>query len=592
MKVRYTIAWRIGTGFAVLILLTIVVFYFTNRTLNESKRISDDINEIYNPSVYQLEVLKLHLLTANTLMTEWVRRQSSEDAPNKVEYRRLVEEEIPATKQKIKELYTKWIDKERHMAEDIFGKIDTMLAVHMEIRNNLAQWDDYQDPEAQFLSDFAFEEAQAQMEKINIVLQQLIVHERNNAIRVSEDMVESFSLLQFLVRNLSIALVVMGIVISFYTGRSIVKPVRYAMNIMLDLSKGIIERRQIKSRNDEIGEMTQAMNKLIEGMNMTKDFANALGQGNYEFPYTLLSPQDELGKDLLKMRVDLAENERILEEKVRQRTAEVVRQKEEIEVQSKEISHLYDEVTDSIVYAKRIQEAVMPPASEVKKILPDAFLFFKPKDIVSGDFYWVEQKNSMSYFAASDCTGHGVPGAFMSIIGSNGLDHAVNFCDTPAQMLDALNEALSRSLHQETGETETKDGMDIALCSYDKKKKRIQYAGAFNPLYLVRDGELEITKADKFPVGSFVDEEKSSFTNHEIPVKKGDMVFICSDGFQDQFGGPKGKKYMVGRLKRLFTDISELSTEEQYAALESEFQKWRGDQEQVDDILVIGLKVV
>ncbi|MEQ9063324.1 MAG: SpoIIE family protein phosphatase [Vicingaceae bacterium] len=591
MKIRYTIAWRIGTGFAVLIMLTILVFYVTNNTLNESKRISDDINEIYNPSVYQLEVLKLHLLRSNTMMTEWVQHQSSEDVPLKIQYIELVEEDLPATQEKIRSLYTKWIDHERHLAEKIFGKIDTMLAIHQEIRNNLVTWEDYADFEAKFLSDFALEEAQAQMEGINIILQDLIIRERNNSIRVSADMVESFDLLQFLVRNLSIALVIMGIFISIYTARSIVKPVNYAKSIVLDLSKGIIERRKIKSRNDEIGEMTKAMNKLIEGMNMTKDFANALGQGNYEFPYTLLSPQDELGKDLLKMRVDLAENERILEEKVRLRTAEVVQKKEEIEEQSKEISHLYHEVTDSIVYAKRIQEAVFQPLNEVRKILPNAFLYFKPKDIVSGDFYWVEEKDGLSYFAASDCTGHGVPGAFMSIIGHNGLNQAMNFCNTPAEMLDALNESLSKSLHQDTGETETKDGMDIALCSLDRKKNILHYAGAFNPLYLVRNGELIITKADKFPVGSFIDEEKNSFTNHEVQLEKEDSIFICSDGLQNQFGGPKGKKFMLGRLKRLFVDISAFSVEEQIAALDKAFEEWRGDEEQVDDILVIGLKV-
>ena len=592
MKIRYTVAWKIGTGFTVLIILTMLVFYTTNNTLTESKRISDDINEIYNPSVYQLEVLKVQILQSNTLISEWYQEQRSADAPYKLKYIKVVEEDIDATKKNIKLLYKHWIDLERHLAERIFGKIDTIVQIQNQVRNNLQTWEDYDDVEAMFLSSFALEEAQSKIQEVDILLQDLIMRERNNALKVSQEMVESFDLLQFLVRYLGIALIIIGVIISLYTARTITGPIQYAKRIMLDLSQGIIERRKMKSSNDEIGEMTMAMNKLIEGMNMTKDFANALGSSNFEFPYRLLSDQDSLGKDLLKMRTSLAETERILEEQVRVRTAEVVKQKEVLEEQSKEIGRLFDEVTDSIVYAKRIQQAILQPMKEVNKILPDSFFFFRPKDIVSGDFYWVDKKDDVSYFAASDCTGHGVPGAFMSIIGHNALDQAKNFCETPAEMLDALNQSLSRSLHQSTGESETKDGMDIALCAFNKVKGELSYAGAFNPLYLVRDGELQITKADKFPVGSFIDKELQNFTNHKVKIKAGDMVYICSDGFQDQFGGPKGKKYMVGRMKRLFQDIAHLEIDQQRETIKNEFENWRGDDEQVDDILIIGLKII
>ena len=158
-------------------------------------------------------------------------------------------------------------------------------------------------------------------------------------------------------------------------------------------------------------------------------------------------------------------------------------------------------------------------------------------------------------------------------------------------MLDDLNTALAQSLHQQAGETETKDGMDISLCAFDRKKKVLQFAGAFNPLYKIRDGEMEIIKADKFPVGRFVDEEPRKFTNNVIEVKPGDMYYICSDGFQDQFGGPKGKKFMLGKLKKLFMNLSELPIDEQPALLDQELIEWMGDEEQVDDVLVIGLKI-
>ena len=238
MNIRYTIAWKIGTGFAVLIVLTSLVFYATNKTLAESKRISDDINEIYNPSVFQLEVLKLEMLKTHTYMTEWVRRQSSENAENKVSYMDLIEIEIPKTKSEIRSLYIKWIDQEKYMAEKVFAKLDTMIGIHGEIRSNLNTWDDYDDPEAQFLSDFALEDAQAQMEQITLILQELIVRQKNNAIHVSNDMVTSFRTLQKTIVVGAFALLIIGIIINFLTARSIVKPVNYAKSILFRSEQG------------------------------------------------------------------------------------------------------------------------------------------------------------------------------------------------------------------------------------------------------------------------------------------------------------------------------------------------------------------
>ena len=228
MKIRYSIAWKIGTGFSILLLLTIIVFYNTNVVLNSSKQISDDINEIYNPSVYELEVLKLHLLESNTLITEWVNNQSSEDKEFKMTYINLVQNEIPRSKERIKELYKHWIDAEKHSAEQIFAEIDSLLKVHFQIRNNLQTWEDYEDPQAKFLSNYALEGAVMQLNEIDIIIQELIIKEKNNTIKISKDMVQSFETLQFIVRYLGIALVLMGIIISIYTARSIVKPVNYA----------------------------------------------------------------------------------------------------------------------------------------------------------------------------------------------------------------------------------------------------------------------------------------------------------------------------------------------------------------------------
>jgi GAF domain-containing protein len=274
------------------------------------------------------------------------------------------------------------------------------------------------------------------------------------------------------------------------------------------------------------------------------------------------------------------------EEEVRQRTLVVTRQNEELEI-------VYKHVTDSIKYAKRIQEAILPPDSFVKRVLPNSFILYKPKDIVSGDFYWVDQKNGKTMFAAVDCTGHGVPGAFMSIVGYNTLKQAVNTNNftTPSLILDALNEGVSETLHHGNEESQAKDGMDLSFCTIDYERSEIQYAGAFNPLYIIRNGELIQTKADKFPIGFFLGEEKKKFTNHTIQLQKGDCVYICTDGYADQFGGPNGKKFMANHFRDLLVNVHKHPIEDQKRILDETIEDWRGMLDQVDDILVIGVQI-
>ena len=282
-------------------------------------------------------------------------------------------------------------------------------------------------------------------------------------------------------------------------------------------------------------------------------------------------------------RLERSYNE--LEQKVIERTKEVVAQKEEIEKQR-------DDIMDSIHYAKRIQNAILPADDYWEEKLPNSFVLYRPKDIVSGDFYWMSAKDDRVMFAAVDCTGHGVPGAFMSIVGSNNLHYAVNVKNARSanEILDYLNEGVTRSLHQKKGASSVKDGMDIALCSINLKKLEMDYAGAFNPLYLVRDGEIQIIKGDKFPIGAFLGEELQHFTNQHIKLRKGDAIYIFSDGFADQFGGEKGKKFKYRQFQQLLLRIQEEPMEEQRAILEKTIVDWMGNLEQIDDILVIGAR--
>ncbi|MCW3071918.1 MAG: hypothetical protein JWO44_1808 [Bacteroidetes bacterium] len=264
-----------------------------------------------------------------------------------------------------------------------------------------------------------------------------------------------------------------------------------------------------------------------------------------------------------------------------------------LEHRNTEITQQKKEITDSINYAKRIQESILPPADAWNKMLPDSFIFYRPKDIVSGDFYWIEQKNDVVCFAAVDCTGHGVPGALMSVVGFNLLTQAINEVNLlkPSDILKHLDAGVTKTLRQSEEGKGVKDGMDLSLCSLNRRTLELEYAGAFNSLYYVSNGILTEIKADKFPIGVNIGGKVDDYTNHTIQLKKGDCVYLYSDGYADQFGGPKGKKFKYNQLKELVTAISTLPVQEQRNAIEARFDQWKGGLEQVDDVVIIGVKV-
>jgi len=269
---------------------------------------------------------------------------------------------------------------------------------------------------------------------------------------------------------------------------------------------------------------------------------------------------------------------RILEEKVRERTAEIEAQKEEI--------------TSSIEYASRIQLAMLPMEDLFKKAFTDYFVFFKPRDIVSGDFYWINEDEKSVFLTVGDCTGHGVPGAFMSTLGISTLNEitANNQSLQANKVLNLLRKKIMGSLHQTGKEGEAADGMDIAFCILNKNKKTLQYAGAYNPLFIFQNGEFKEYKADRMPIGIHYG-DAVPFTNYVINVNKGDTIYIFSDGYADQFGGPEGAKYKKANLKRLLTDIYYRPMVEQRNILETELAKWQGSLAQIDDITIIGVRI-
>ena len=282
---------------------------------------------------------------------------------------------------------------------------------------------------------------------------------------------------------------------------------------------------------------------------------------------------------------------------LKQQNEEIYQQKNLIEQKSNELAQKNKEITDSIKYAERIQKAIFPDDDLIKSYLPDSFVLFKPKDIVSGDFYWFQPsllKNNMFYIAAVDCTGHGVPGAFMSIVGNNLLTEAVKILGkiNPSEILDELNKNLTIYLHQKNDSINIKDGMDISLCAIDKTTNTLSFAGAYNHLYMIRNKELYIFNADKKAIGTWTDESSVKYNQHTISLQKGDVFYIFSDGYADQFGGPKGKKFKASQLRDVLLNIYEQDFEKQKQMLNQKFESWRGNLEQVDDVLVIGFKVV
>jgi serine phosphatase RsbU (regulator of sigma subunit) len=269
--------------------------------------------------------------------------------------------------------------------------------------------------------------------------------------------------------------------------------------------------------------------------------------------------------------------------------AEINLKNQKLEIAYNVVEEKNREITDSINYAKRIQNAILPPRKLVKEYIPDSFILYKPKDVVAGDFYWMEQKEDKILFAAADCTGHGVPGAMVSVICNNGLNRSVREYGLidPGKILDKTRDVVISEF--EKSEEEVKDGMDISLCALDFKNQTLCWAGANNPLWIIRNSEIVETKSDKQPIG--VVDNPQPFTTHKIELQKGDVIYVFTDGFQDQFGGERGKKFKSANFKKLLLSIYSEPMGKQHEILDKTFEDWKGSLEQLDDVCVIGVRL-
>jgi len=398
-----------------------------------------------------------------------------------------------------------------------------------------------------------------------------------------------------------------GIMVSFiyillfirWTNRDLTRPVKELLSNMRQTRTGTLENYAVVRTNDEIGELAEGYNEMTHQIH-------------------------QYVENISKMN-------RELEAKVEERTEEIRMQKEEIEAQKEEIeaqldlttqqrdtiSRQKEQILDSIRYAERIQSAILPPLEHLANSVTDYFIYFKPRDIVSGDYYWTAEKGDKLMVAVADCTGHGVPGAFLSMLGISSMNEIVNRREnvTASLILEYLRKFVIHSLHQTGSKGETQDGIEIALCMIDTHTRTLEYAGANRPLYLVRkkskkdnpassgkenggirerernkDWKLIQLSGDRMPIGIY-EQDPLPFTNLQISLQRGDRIYLFSDGYVDQLGGDSRKTFRSRRFRQLLLEIQEESMEKQKSILAEQQKEWRGEVEQIDDILVIGMKV-
>ena len=585
MDFKFTIGRRIGIGFAIFIIATMVAFILTIITLNDSKTRTETVVSQITPSVADLKEINLLLQRSHTDISKWFYNKSFNDVEFRTELERIIKKDYPTKKNHLIVLSAIWTPNENQKLKVIFNQIESLFVVYEEdIMQQLSTADAYEDPNIYMMARLPFEDSETSIQAIYKNLNDLISIKQKFAELEIKTMFSSLDFLKRFVQLLGITLVIGGVLIALFTTRSITKPIQILKKMLLSMGLGILPKERITESRDEIGEMGKALNDLIQSMQHTTDFAYETGKGNFEATYIPLSKDDSLGQALLKMREGLAESERILEQKVIERTEEVVRQRHIVEEKHKEI-------TDSINYAERIQRSFLATKDLLDQNLKDHFVFFKPKDVVSGDFYFAEKLTNNNFLlATADSTGHGVPGAIMSLLNITSLEKAIENQDQPSDILNTTRKIIIERLKKDGSAEGGKDGMDCSVICFDFKKKKIIVSAANNPVWIVRGSETIEIKPDKMPVGKH-DKQDVSFTQQTIDIKKGDVIYTLTDGFSDQFGGSLGKKFMSKKLRELLSKNAHLPMEEQRTILENTFISWVGDLEQIDDVTLIGVRV-
>lgn len=578
---------KVTLAFVSVIVIVLFNTIFNAYLIRKNKATVAEMTEVINPYVESLQQFDVLVTESKMYATNWVYLQNSID--DKKELDSLQRFYYPALQKRL-EAFTDRLNKQadKDSLQAVFKKFDDLIAVEKDIMKTLVTFDDYENPQKKLKCEGTIEdEILPRTQEVMVQLHRIIDRNIAEAHVMKTNIEKASKRMMAIMLACSVGLFIfVFFAVSFISG-AIRKPVLKMKDIIQQLSKGELPDDKIESKDKNVvAEMATSVNALSESFTKTSVFANEIGKGNLTVHYDKLSDNDILGNALINMRNSLHDYSVDMEEKVRSRTQEVVEK-------SKKLEHAYSEIKDSINYAKRIQDSILPADAMIAAAFKDSFVYYKPKDIVCGDFYWFAQRNDEYLIAAIDCTGHGVPGAIMTVIGNAILNQITSVADTtdPAKILTHLDRRLQETFkHGTNEELSIKDGMDAAICRYRINKHEISFAGAKRPLYLFKNGELIEIKGTKAPIGSFIDNYEKNFTTQKINMNPGDTIYMFSDGVQDQFGGNEGKKFMVGRFRDLLISIQPLTMKEQRKKVEETLMGWQGNHEQTDDMLLIGIR--
>lgn len=589
---RFSIAARISLGFGLFAAAVFVVYLLNRSAVVRSKTLHNRIASTLLPEIAKLNQMQEHVQHVYTLTLSWSAQQRSADNPERKWLESLCKDSIPNLIHIIDSSSCSWNELMTRQWAGLEPEIQQFLILSETVRKILPDFDSYSDPTNQINAESICApgaELQTTFNNALSKLQILLIESERELKREVISLNQSLDYQSMVMTYLLITLILGAIIMGAITIRSIVYPIQSLRNKLINLSRGVYSLHKTKAGNDEIGDMAKAVDVLINNFERTKEFTLQIGEGNFTHYYEPLSKQDEMGQSLLSMRDELRSYRNEMEHKVKEQTIEISRQKDEVDEQRLQVLNLYNDLQSSIDYALKIQQTILPTDQYLKECFPESFVLYKPKATVSGDFYWCSMKGSKRMLAAADCTGHGVPGAFMSLVGYNAFNQAVKVFLKPSQVMNSVNRFSIKAMRAEGVDQGLKDGMDVAFICFDMESKELLFAAAKNPGFLARKGEILTLDADPFSVGAHYSGEKE-FSQQSIQIENGDTLYLFSDGYADQFGGPDGKKFMRRRFKEMLLTASKMELTEQHHYIENQFETWRGSLEQIDDVMVIGIK--
>jgi serine phosphatase RsbU (regulator of sigma subunit) len=590
MKIGFNTGFpKITLVFALVIIIVIANVGFNYYIIRKNKAAIAEMTEVINPYIEALEEFN-HIVTESKMYsTNWVYLQNNVDDKKSLDS--LHKSRYPRSKRKLEKFMFAFHQKQKtgglesDSLVNVFDKFNRLIGVERKIMTTLITFDDYENPQKKFKCEELVEsDVLPRTDNIMKSLRRIIQQNRQEALRMKAEIEKDSSRMTTIMLLASIGLLVFIIMaVSFISG-GIRKPVLQMKSIIQQLARGELPKEKLVAKENVVGEMAISVNALSESFTQTSGFASEIGKGNLTINYDKLSENDLLGNALINMRNSLRAYSEDMENQVKERTHEVIEKGKKLEI-------AYKEIRDSINYAKRIQESILPDSEKITDIFANSFIFYKPKDVVCGDFYWFGQIGDEAVIAAVDCTGHGVPGALMTVIGNSLLNQIVTSTGitSPSNILTQLDMKLHETLKQH-GNIITNDGMDAAVCRYKISKNEITFSGAKRPLYMFKKGELIEIKGNKSPIGSFGHELNKRFSEHKIAMNKGDTLYMFSDGLQDQFGGTDGKKFMIRRFREMLQEIQHLAMPDQGKIIDGEILKWQQNYEQTDDMLLIGIR--